>query len=195
MASPWHLAAQIERRRQALTVGELADLIHLSTKQVFALVQQHCLPALRIAGSIRFNPVVTAHCLRSKKLFEHPWRTGDGTPRAAPNHQMGCPESVVARLHQNLSNPKKVPPCELAGQAQPFIVATMNTAEEQHYTPGQLAKLWGLSVSTIRRLFERTWLAGDRVAGAPAKRGYRTLRIPTSVAARVHPQLGPKGHW
>ena len=32
----------------------------------------------------------------------------------------------------------------------------MNNAEEQHYTPEQLAKLWGLSASTIRRLFEHS---------------------------------------
>jgi hypothetical protein len=65
-----------------------------------------------------------------------------------------------------------------------MIVAT---ALEEHYTPLQLAKLWGLSADTIRNMFrdEPGVLVinrGERMN----KRGYLTIRIPASVAARVH---------
>jgi hypothetical protein len=58
---------------------------------------------------------------------------------------------------------------------------------EQHYTPEQLAKLWGLSVETIRRMFREE--PGVLVIDRPEtrrKRGYKSIRIPASVAVRVH---------
>jgi predicted transcriptional regulator len=62
--------------------------------------------------------------------------------------------------------------------------------EEQHYTPSDLAKLWGVSVQTIRELFKQE----DGVlkigsAGTRNRRAYQTLRIPHSVAERVHTRL------
>jgi hypothetical protein len=61
---------------------------------------------------------------------------------------------------------------------------------EQHFSPSALGELWGLSPDFIR----------DRFRGEPGvvcidrpetlhKQGYQTLRIPRSVAARVHAQL------
>jgi excisionase family DNA binding protein len=60
------LATQIERRRKALTVEELADMPALSTKQVYNLVKRGKIPSIRIASSIRFDPASTAHWVRSK---------------------------------------------------------------------------------------------------------------------------------
>ncbi len=62
--------------------------------------------------------------------------------------------------------------------------------EEQHYTPAVLAKMWGVSVQTIRELFKQE----DGVlkigsAGTRNRRAYQTLRIPHSVAERVHTRL------
>jgi hypothetical protein len=67
-------------------------------------------------------------------------------------------------------------------------------AIEQHYTPTQLAELWNLSPSKVRELF------GDEPGvirlGEPSRRegrnltrSYYTLRIPESVAIRVHTEL------
>jgi hypothetical protein len=61
---------------------------------------------------------------------------------------------------------------------------------EQHFSPSALGELWGLSPDFIR----------DRFRGEPGvvcidrpetrfKQGYSTLRIPKSVAARVHATL------
>lgn len=61
------------------------------------------------------------------------------------------------------------------------------TALEEHYTPQQLAKLWGLSTDTIRTMFrdEPDVLIIDREEKMN-KRRYLTMRIPASVATRVH---------
>ena len=62
---------------------------------------------------------------------------------------------------------------------------------ERHFAPQQLAELWGLDQSTIRRLFQdepgvfRLGKANRR----DGRRDYVTLRIPASVAARVHERL------
>ena len=63
-------------------------------------------------------------------------------------------------------------------------------AEERHYAPAELADLWGVSVQTIRDLFK----SEDGVLkigsdGTRNRRAYKTLRIPHSVAERVHTRL------
>lgn len=61
---------------------------------------------------------------------------------------------------------------------------------EQHYTVRELAELWAFSNDTIRRLFEDepgVLMIGERLPRR--KRRYVTLRIPSSVAARVHRRM------
>ena len=67
--------------------------------------------------------------------------------------------------------------------------ASSSPVFERHYSPEELAGLWGLSGDSIRRLFERE--AGVLVIERTKSRTrrYRTLRIPESVAARVHRRL------
>ena len=62
-------------------------------------------------------------------------------------------------------------------------------AIERHYAPDELGELWNLSADTVRRLFEHE--SGVLVIERERNRGrrYRTLRIPESVAQRVHRQL------
>jgi hypothetical protein len=67
-------------------------------------------------------------------------------------------------------------------------------AGQKHYTPGDLAELWGLSPQTIRELFAEepgVIRVGEpsRREGRTLKRGYFTIRIPESVAIRVHTRL------
>lgn len=59
-----------------------------------------------------------------------------------------------------------------------------------HYSPQELAALWGVSPDTIRELFENE--SGVIVMGHDGtrrKRGYHTLRIPEAVANRVQRRL------
>jgi hypothetical protein len=61
---------------------------------------------------------------------------------------------------------------------------------EKHYAPRELAELWGLSKETIRTIFRNepgVLKIGSN--GTRLKRGYKTLRIPQSVAERVHTRL------
>jgi hypothetical protein len=65
---------------------------------------------------------------------------------------------------------------------------------ERHYSVLELAELWNLSENTIRRMFENEpgvlkW--GSREGRF--KRRYTTLRIPETVALRVHQQLQAAG--
>jgi hypothetical protein len=62
---------------------------------------------------------------------------------------------------------------------------------ERHYSASELAALWNLSLDTIRRIFDHepgVLVLGDE-RGNRNRRRYTTLRIPESVAARVHRRL------
>jgi hypothetical protein len=62
--------------------------------------------------------------------------------------------------------------------------------DERHFTPQELAESWSVSVQTIREIFEREEgvlkIGRD---GTRTRRRYKTLRIPESVAERVHTRL------
>ena len=63
-------------------------------------------------------------------------------------------------------------------------------AFEQHYSVRQTAKMWGLGVDVVRRIFENE--DGVVKIFSPErlhKRRYTTLRIPESVLRRVHRRL------
>jgi hypothetical protein len=62
--------------------------------------------------------------------------------------------------------------------------------DEKHFSPADLAKAWGVNVETIRNVFREepgVVKIGERAPGH--KRSYLTLRIPQSVAVRVHKRL------
>jgi hypothetical protein len=59
---------------------------------------------------------------------------------------------------------------------------------EPHYTPSELAKLWGVDPETIRNVF-RNEPGVLKLGNNGGKRTYVTLRIPESVAERVHRRL------
>lgn len=58
---------------------------------------------------------------------------------------------------------------------------------EPHHTPAQVAKLWGMSADTVRKMFEHE--PGVLRFGTEEtrhKRAYFMMRIPESVMRRVH---------
>jgi hypothetical protein len=58
---------------------------------------------------------------------------------------------------------------------------------ERHYTPNELAEVWRLDESTIRRMFEdEPGVLKIGQTGRRSKRDYVTLRIPASTAARFY---------
>ncbi len=64
------------------------------------------------------------------------------------------------------------------------------TAFERHYTAKELAALWNLDETTIRRMFqdEPGVLKIGKLGRRDGRRDYITLRIPESVALRVYRQ-------
>jgi hypothetical protein len=75
-----------------------------------------------------------------------------------------------------------------ANQLAPFP-APAGAVGELHFSPEQLGERWNLSADTVRRLFEKE--PGVLVIERKRSRArrYRTLRIPESVAQRVHRRL------
>jgi hypothetical protein len=67
--------------------------------------------------------------------------------------------------------------------------------DEKHFTPSDLAKAWGVSAETVRQIFRdepdvlRVGSNGVAPPSISGKRKYVLLRIPESVAARVHKRL------
>jgi hypothetical protein len=62
------------------------------------------------------------------------------------------------------------------------------TAFEKHFTPQELAELWRLDESTVRRMFleEPGVMVNGKEKRRDGKRQYVTLRIPASVAERAY---------
>jgi hypothetical protein len=60
---------------------------------------------------------------------------------------------------------------------------------ERHFSVEELAELWKLSDDFVRRLFLREPGVVVFHNAQPGKRVYRTLRIPESVALRVHRRM------
>jgi transcriptional regulator GlxA family with amidase domain len=72
------------------------------------------------------------------------------------------------------------------------VIAPSSASLETHYSAAQIAEAWGISVDTIRRLFERepgVLVIEPSQGRVTRRRRYRTLRIPASVAERVHRRM------
>jgi hypothetical protein len=72
-------------------------------------------------------------------------------------------------------------------QAEKFSIT------QTHYTPAELGKAWGLSDDCIREIFKTepgVLLVGNR--GSKKKRRNLTMRIPESVAIRVHRRMSAR---
>jgi hypothetical protein len=112
----------------------------------------------------------------------------------------GTSRRGAAAFHLHTSGPpnSKVGGPNRARQERPRagrgrLTVTMNepsTALEKHFSPAELGERWGLSAGTIRTLFDKEpgVLCIDRPERCH-KRGYRSLRIPASVAEKVHQRL------
>ena len=70
------------------------------------------------------------------------------------------------------------------------VLASIDLANEKHYSVIEIANLWALSEKTVRKIFEREpgvihWCTEEKLH----KRGYRTLRVPETILYRVHRKL------
>ena len=87
--------------------------------------------------------------------------------------------------------PQEAPPRGLA-RIEPPMKTTTNpptppNAMEPHFTLKEIAKAWGISVRSARRIFRDVPGVSDVCnRHSLTSRAYTILRIPASVAARVH---------
>jgi hypothetical protein len=86
------------------------------------------------------------------------------------------------------------PPIISLGRGRPFTYSgkryTNLAVDEKHFAPADLAKAWGLSAEKVRQLFRaEPGVLRIGTNGNGRDRGYMTLRIPQSVAVRVHTRL------
>ncbi len=63
------------------------------------------------------------------------------------------------------------------------------TTFERHWSVDELAERWGMSQDYVRRLFLSEPGVVVFYRQQPGRRVYRTLKIPESVAVRVHRRM------
>ena len=90
--------------------------------------------------------------------------------------------------------PKAKPHAVTLGRGRSFTYSgkryTNLVVDEKHYTPADLAAAWSFDVETIRNIFrDEPGVLKHGEKDAKHKRGYISLRIPESVAVRVHKRL------
>jgi hypothetical protein len=77
-----------------------------------------------------------------------------------------------------------------AVRTTPAHIEKSNLLKDKHYTPDELAELWGVSVDSIRRIFrDEPGVLKMGEKSPKHKRQYLTLRIPESVVERVYTRL------
>jgi hypothetical protein len=100
------------------------------------------------------------------------------------------------------ATPNRLDPAQIVRASEKFLnwkpsklnlpdwLEQSNIMREQHYAPADLAKMWGVSVQTIRELFkDEEGVLKIGSDGTRSRRAYKTLRIPHSIAERVHTRL------
>lgn len=73
-------------------------------------------------------------------------------------------------------------------------MSVQETTFERHYSVDELAVLWGVSDDFVRRLFLHEPDVVVFFKYRPGKRTYRVLRVPQSVAERVHRRMQKDSH-
>lgn len=100
------------------------------------------------------------------------------------------PQNLMPTLEEKQAwmRERNAEPAPLEGLAQV-------TAFERHFTPKEIAGLWRLDETTIRRIFqdEPGVLRFGKSGRRDGKRDYVSLRIPESVVLRVHRELTRDG--
>jgi excisionase family DNA binding protein len=62
----------LEKRTEAMTVGEVAKVLGVSPQQIYKMAASGSIPSLRISGAIRFDPGEVADWLKKKRPAVNP---------------------------------------------------------------------------------------------------------------------------
>jgi hypothetical protein len=137
-----------------------------------------------VAGQRPSFPVTPGRLAVAKSLLRR--QTGNDEQKVANSVSSRCKpvQSCVSPRSQTESSSRALQPDQPPLEESPKFLA-------RHYSPTEIAELWGLSVDYVRRIFEKE--PGVLVLGNAqprrGKRSYTTLRIPAFVVERVHRRL------
>jgi hypothetical protein len=122
------------------------------------------------------------------------FRTGsDGGVPQHPSPSRTRAATATIHAQHGVESGRK-PPAATAEHQREFAHSQPDLSLERHYSVAELAGLWSLSENTIRRMFEvEPGVLLLRTSEKRFKRAYTTLRIPESVALRVHRRLSIAG--
>jgi excisionase family DNA binding protein len=62
------IAELLRERHSAITVPELAHILHVSPRQLYKLAETNRIPNFRIGTSVRFDPDAILHWLEDKEI-------------------------------------------------------------------------------------------------------------------------------
>jgi hypothetical protein len=114
------------------------------------------------------------------------WLQHLGKVRALALEALGI-EVDRARIGAEYPGAAAIEPAPLGTLRAPVPCLGGTNETEPHFTPKQLALRWGLDQSTVRRIFrDEPGVLRIPHLRRRGKRDYVSLRIPASVAARVH---------
>jgi hypothetical protein len=117
---------------------------------------------------------------------------------SAPNRRTSVPVHLRVKNHGQPVPPKQFIPRKSPQSQNPADISLSGTSDilatERHFTPTQLAALWSMSPSKVRELFAKEegvirFGEPSRREGKKLVRSYYSMRIPESVAGRVHDSL------
>jgi excisionase family DNA binding protein len=63
---PNRLAGDLHKKQKALTVADVADLLQVSQRHVYKLVQTGEIPHFKIGASVRFDPCLLADWVKAR---------------------------------------------------------------------------------------------------------------------------------
>ena len=127
-----------------------------------------------IRMAVKLKPEIARRLLGSKRFLH--WHPGAriNVGLGLPFKDLSAAFVYVGQSYQNNTSPK------------PDIKRSI----EKHYSPAEVAEMWGVSTETIRSIFrDEPGVLKVGKPGTRSKRGYFTLRIPMDVVERVHTRL------
>lgn len=66
--APRSLLTHLARKKEPMTVAQLATYLHISKRSVYNAIQNDSLPVIRIGSTIRLDPVHVARWLRKRQV-------------------------------------------------------------------------------------------------------------------------------
>jgi excisionase family DNA binding protein len=71
----------VQERHRALTVREVATVLHVSERLIYRMASEGVIPSFKVCGSVRFDPTTTAAWLRRSMICSPTLQSNQGNSR------------------------------------------------------------------------------------------------------------------